>query len=348
MIRVVHNAKKRTLYLSSALSAITLAIGLTGCGTPSATNSLSSDKTNSPQTKNLGTANVAYAGSLQLVNDTELGPNFTHQTGIAYIGRGGGSFGVAHLISSDQITPNVFESVGVAPIQLLEPHYTSYAIGFASSPLVIAYSPTSPFAPTFKAIAQGKLPLKTLFTLMESKNFHLGRTNPNTDPQGQAFIMMMQLAVKYEHLPSGTSQKILGGTNNPNQIFSEESILSRLQAGQLDASSAFLSEVVQRHLPYISLPSAINFGDPADQSIYATTHLRLSDGKTVTGSPLEIYVTPVQHTPDAKAGVSFISYLLSKPGLAVYEKNGYELTPPVIYGNRSAIPMSILKEVKAN
>ncbi|MCI0182260.1 MAG: extracellular solute-binding protein [Acidibacillus sp.] len=342
MKATTHFTKRTTAVWSTALTSVALTTILSGCGTQPASTAVPAAKPSTQSSTNLGTANVAYAGSLQLVNDTELGPQFTRATGIPYEGRGGGSFGIAHLITSGQITPNVFESVGIAPIQLLQPHLSTYAIGFASSPLVIAYSPTSPYASTFKAIATGEKPLSTLFTLMESKNFHLGRTNPNTDPQGQAFVMMMELAQTYYHFPHGTAQKILGGVNNPSQIFSEESILSRLQAGQLDASSAFLSEAVQRHLPYITLPSAINFGDPTEQSVYATAHLHLSDGKTVTGAPLELYVTSVQGTPNTKAGVAFISYLLSKNGLDLYEKNGYQLTPPVIYGNRNAIPASIL------
>ncbi|PWI57439.1 hypothetical protein BM613_08655 [Sulfoacidibacillus thermotolerans] len=334
-----------TKTITHTFSAFVLSLVLTGCGSQTAAPQSASNPTNSRQTNPLGTANVAYAGSLQLVNDTKVGPAFTRFTGIAYEGRGGGSFGIAHLITSGQITPNVFESVGTAPIRLLQPHFTSYAIGFASSPLVIAYSPVSPFAKTLNAIATGQQPLTRLFSLMENKNFHLGRTNPNTDPQGQAFVMMMQLAEKYEHLPAGTAHKVLGSLENPTQIFSEESILSRLQAGQLDASSAFLSEAIQRHLPYITLPATINFGDPSDQAIYATAHLQLSNGKTITGAPLEIYVTPVRNTPYPKAGLAFMTYLLSKQGLALYQQNGYQLTKPMIYGNKNAIPPSLMHEL---
>ncbi len=295
--------------------------------------------------KAAGMANIAYAGSLQLVNDEFVAPLFTRATGIHYRGQGGGAFGVAHMIAAGELTPNVFESIGTAPVKLLMPKFTRFAVGFASSPLVVAYSPTSPFAPEFRAIAAGKKPLRDLFLLMERRNFHLGRTNPNTDPQGQAFILMLQLANVYEHLPKGTAARILGGLANPRQIFAEEAILSRLQAGQLDAASAFLSEAVQRRLPYIALPAQINLGDPAFARAYRTQSLRLSNGQTVRGAPLEIYATTVGGTPDSAAGRSYLSFLLSPAGRKIFQKEGYTLTKPQIFGTAAAIPPGIRRQI---
>lgn len=293
------------------------------------------------------TANVAYAGSLQLVNDQYLGPAFRKATGLNYQGRGGGAFGVANQIAAGEIKPNVFESMGTAPIQTLSPKFTDWAVGFASSPLCIAYSPKSQYASEFNAIAKGQKPLADLFTLMKKPGFHLGRTNPETDPQGQVFVMMMHLAQQQLNLPAGTADAILGGQDNPKQIFAEESILSQLQAGQLDASSAYLSEAVQRHLPYISLPSSINFGDPSKNNVYATQSVTLKNGKKVAGSVMEVYVTTIKGTPDQNAGVKFISYLLSSAGKQIYMKQGLVITPTQIWGNQKDIPSEILKATKS-
>ncbi len=334
--------KHRTRKMTGFVGILAISATLAGCGAASG----SAQPAAAPKAKAAnhpsGTADVAYAGSLQLVNDQFIAPAFSKTTGLSYRGRGGGSFGVAHLITSGQIRPNVFESIGTAPLRILMPRLTDWAVGYASAPLVIAYSPTSPFAGAFKAVATGRRPLKELFKLMENSRFHLGRTNPNTDPQGQAFILMLELADRYYHLPQGTAARILGGVNNPNQIFAEETILSRLQAGQLDASSAFLPEAVQRHLPYVALPAAINLGDPADRRAYAQARVTIKGGKTVVGSPLEIYITEVAGAPDQSAGLRFIDYTLSKPGRAIYQREGYTMTAPVIFGNRSAIPRSIL------
>lgn len=292
-----------------------------------------------------GLANVAYAGSLQLVNDTWVGPAFVKTSGYKYQGRGGGAYGVANLIRGGEISPNVFESIGTGPIRLLSPTFTDWAVGFASSPLVIAYSPRGPYAAQLKAIAMGQQPLSDLFRLMQEPGFHLGRTNPNTDPQGQSFILMMHLAQRELHMPAGTADKILGSLNNPQQVFSEEGILTRLQAEQLDAASAYLPEAIQRHLPYISLPDTLNLGNPADKLLYASEHLTLSNGKTVTGAPIEIYITSIKGTPDSQAGKAFVDFVLSKQGLQFYHDNGYTLTKFIFWGNQSSVPQSIRAEI---
>ncbi len=294
--------------------------------------------------KGTKSVSIAYAGSLQLVNDTMIAPVFQKATGIAYQGRGGGAYGVAHLIASDEISPGVFESIGTGPFSQMGKHTPTWAIGFASSPLVVAYSPNSPYAPTLKAIADHKRPLKDLFTLMQNPHFHLGRTNPDTDPQGQAFILMVHLAVKALGLTKGAAHRILGANDNAKQIFAEESILSRLQSGQLDASSAYLSEAVQRHLPYIPLPSTIDFGDPADKNLYAKATMSLSNGQSVHGSPIEVYVTTVPGNASASA-VRFVSFLLSNQGRRIYKENGFLINGPIIWGKKSGIPPSIVSQL---
>lgn len=340
-------AHKRVLQWVSAGLALAM---VAGCGTAGqstggngSVGASQHNATGTAQTK--GTASVAYAGSLQLANEQTVGPAFTKATGLRYQGRGEGAYAIAQLIHSGEITPNVFMSIGTGPIGVISPEFATWAVGFASSPLVIAYSPQSPFASQLKAIAKGQEPLSKLFQLMAKPNFHLGRTDPNTDPQGQSFVFMMHLAEQTLHLPKGTADHILGGTDNPKQIFDEEAILSRLQAGQLDASSAYLPEAIERHLPYIALPSSINLGDPADAHRYASQQLTLHNGKTVHGAPIEVYISALQGTPGTSAGQAFVSYVLSPAGRKLYQQQGYTLNAPIVYGNRSNIPKTIRSEL---
>ncbi|MDA8192547.1 MAG: substrate-binding domain-containing protein [Thermaerobacter sp.] len=287
----------------------------------------------------VGIAQVAYAGSLESLNEETLGPAFHQASGYRYQGRGGGSIGLAQEILSKTIAPNVFESIGYAPIHLLEPKYTSWALAFASSPLVVAYNPQSRYAPQLNAIRSGKVPLSHLFTLMAEPGFHLGRTNPNTDPQGQAFWWMVQLAVRQYHLPAGTAARILGAVNNSQQIFSEEGILTNLQSGGLDAASAFLPEALSRHLAYIALPARLNFSDPHDASWYRQASVVLANGQTVDGSPLTVDITTVG-TP-SPASLSFIRYVISRSGQRLMRAAGYTVFAPVAKGDIAAIPSAV-------
>ncbi len=138
--------------------------------------------------------------------------------------------------------------------------------------IVVAYNPQSKYASQFKAIADGSKPLTDLFKLMEKPGFKLGRTDPAIDPQGRDFIFMLELAQSHYHLPSGTVTKILGGpagSSTSSEIFAESSLDSTLQSGQLDASSAFITQAIELHLAYIPLPAAINLGDSALATQYA-------------------------------------------------------------------------------
>ncbi|MCY0879690.1 MAG: extracellular solute-binding protein [Firmicutes bacterium] len=285
------------------------------------------------------TVNVAYAGSLEDVNNLAIGPAFEKATGDTYLGEGGGSFGMAHEIESRTIQPNVFESIGYAPIQVIEPKDTDWAFSFAASPLVVAYNPHSPYASTLNAIRQGKKPLKDLFLLMAQPGFHLGRTNPNTDPQGQAFAMMVELAVRHYHLAPDLVNKILGPLDNPHEVYSEEGILSLLQSGGLDASSAFLSEAVERHLDYIALPSWLDFADPADNPVYRQASLTLSNREVVRGTALTVDITTVgKPTP---AAIAFIRFVLGPEGTALMKKDGYTVFKPQLEGSLSHVPPAL-------
>ncbi len=283
------------------------------------------------------TADVAYAASLELVNDQRVGPAFTRATGDAYQGRAGESFALANEIRAGEIAPNVLMTVGGAPITTLEPRYTRWYVEVAASPIVVAYSPHGRYAAALRAIASGRRPIADLFRLLARPTFLLGRTDPATDPQGQAFVLMVRLAQQLLHLPAGTASADLGGRNPGAQIFAEASLEARLQAGQLDAASAFRSQAVQLHLPYVALPAAINFGDPADAAQYQRATLRLTTGKVVHGAPLVIDVT-VLRGRDQQAADAFCRFVLSARGRALYARAGYALVPERVVGDRTAVP----------
>lgn len=334
---------------ATAVGLIVVAVLAGACGskTHSATTSTTTPARSSPaSTRVSGTANVAYAGSLQLLNEKVLGPAFSARTGAKYQGRGGGAIGLSNEIAAGEISPNVFESIGGKPITALEPKLTSWYVQLAASPIVVAYNPNTSFAAQLKAIADGTKSLSDLFTLMATPGFTLGRTNPNTDPQGQAFYEMVELAQSTMHLPAGTAQKLLGPLDNPSQVFAETALESRLQAGQLDAASAFLSQAIQLHLPYITLPSSINFGNPALASTYATASLTLTGGQVVHGVPLVVDVTTLGHT-DSAAADAFVAYLLSPPARAAFKTGGYELLTPTVFGNKSTVPAEVRHELAA-
>ena len=321
-------------------------VGLAAVGCSSAsTSSKSPGSHSSTSAKPTGTADVAYAASLEYLNEKVFGPAFTAAEGYQYSGRAGASGELSQEIASSVITPNVFEAVGKDNILPLEPKFTKWFVQYASTQIVVAYNPKSKYASQFKAIASGKEPLKNLFTLMQTPGFKLGRTDPNIDPQGRAFIFMLQLAQMKYGLPADAVTKILGGAlANPKspQIYAEASLDSTLQSGQLDAASAYINQAVELHLPYIALPADINLGDPADKAIYKKASITITGNVKKTGSPLAIDITTIG-TP-TPAGIAFVKYVLSPAGLALYRQGGYTVfTPPKVVG--TGIPAAVQSEL---
>jgi molybdate/tungstate transport system substrate-binding protein len=325
-------------------------VGLAAVGCSSSSSSSGSPSSHSSTSaKPSGTANVAYAASLQYLNEKVIGPAFTAAAGFQYSGRAGASDALSKEIASGEISPNVFQSVGKDPILALEPKFTKWFVTYASTQIVLAYNPKSKYASRFKAIASGKAPIQNLFTLLETPGLKLGRTDPNIDPQGRAFIFMLELAQMKYHLPADTVSKILGGVAPASakspQIYDETSLDSTLQSGQLDAASAYINQAVTLHLAYIKLPADINLGDPKDKADYAKVSITITSptGKvTKMGGPLAINITTIG-TP-TPAGIAYVKYVLSPAGLALYKQGGYTLiSPPKVTG--TGVPAAVLSEL---
>jgi molybdate/tungstate transport system substrate-binding protein len=325
-----------------------IGIAAAGCGSSSTSNSSGASSSSSASASASaspasGTAKVAYAASLAFLNEKIVGPAFATATGLKYSGTAGPSDGLESEIASKEITPDAFEAVGGDNITPLFPKFTQWYVQYATTSIVLAYNPKSKYASQLKAIANGSKPIKDLFPLLETSGFKLGRTDPNTDPQGRAFIYMLMLAQKKYHLPSDTVTKIIGSpiaSAKSSQIFAEASLESTLQSGQLDASSAYLSQAKQLHLSYITLPSAINLGDAADATAYHKASITNTGNVTKHGSPLTVDITAINNSAN---GDKFVAYVLSPAGLALHKQGGYTLLKPTLTG--SGAPASVMSEL---
>jgi molybdate/tungstate transport system substrate-binding protein len=319
-----------------ALLALTLiAVAAAGCG--SSAPSTSSQKVS-------GTANVAYASSLQYLNTNVVAPAFAKTTGYKYSGTSGEAGTLSSEIAANELpATNVFESVGSDNITPLEPKFTHWYVQYAGNQMVVAYSPTSKYASQFEAIASGKEPMKDLFTLLETPGLKLGRTDPNTDPQGRYFIEMLELAQMYYNLPSNTVTKIVGSPLNSSsstEIYAESALDASLEAGEVDAASAYYTQAIELHLHYIKLPPQISLGDAADATQYAKASIN-AGGKVHTGAPLVLDITIIgKATP---AAIAFVKYTLSAAGIAQYKAGGFTLLTPT--GTGTGIPSAIKSEL---
>jgi molybdate/tungstate transport system substrate-binding protein len=313
---------------------------------PAASSPAASSPAASTPAAQTGTANVAYASSLQYINEKVIAPAFASATGNQYSGRGGASGTLEQEVASGEIAPNVLEVIGADNVTPLEPKYTKWYVAYTGTKMVLAYNPNGKYASQFKAIADGSKPLSSLFTLLQTPGLKLGRTDPNTDPQGRNFIYMLELAQKFYNLPSDTVAKILGtsdfGTASNSEIYAESALDSTLQSGQLDAASAYINQSVQLHLAYIPLPAQINLGDSKYKALYKTASVTIKGG-TKHGSPQVVDITIIG-TP-TPAAIAFVKYTLSQAGMALLKAGGFTMITPKLTGSMSDVPADIASEL---
>ncbi|MDE3211512.1 MAG: substrate-binding domain-containing protein [Pseudomonadota bacterium] len=272
---------------------------------------------------------VAYAGSMGAVMDKGLGPAFDRLHGTTFQGIGQGAYGLARQLAAKQLRADVFVSITAGPVGILQQAgLLGRALPIASTQMVIAYSPRSRFAARLAAASRDGMPW---YEVLQLPGLRFGRTDPATDPQGRNIVFTMLLAQRYYDRP-GLARKILGPVRNPAQIFTEPSLLSRLEAGQIDASSGYLSAAVSHRLPYIRLPAQINLSDPAMVAHwYATTHfdITLPNGRTDTlaTQPLVFYAGVMKDAAHPRQARRFIAFLRSAQGQRRLQDYGY--SPPM-------------------
>jgi molybdate/tungstate transport system substrate-binding protein len=265
---------------------------------------------------------VAFAGSMGVVMDKGLGPAFAAKTGVQFQGIGQASLGLANLLAAKSLNADVFVPVSAAPVKIVEKAgLTASAVPVASTRIVLAYSPRSSFAAALAA-AKGDDWTK----ILQAPGLRFGRTDPNTDPQGQYALYALQLAGLYYKQP-GLADKIAGPVVNTTQIFAEPSLLARLQDGQIDATLGYESAVISQHLPFITLPAEIDFSNPAlTKPWYGKASLTITAKgvtKTVHPSPLVFYAAVLSDAASPQAAADFVAFLRSADGQAIFATYGY-------------------------
>ncbi len=253
-----------------------------------------------------GSVDVLYAGSLVGAMNKVIGPAFHETTGYTLAGLPGGATALANEIKDRVEVADVFISASPKVNATLEGssngNWASWYLYLAKAPLVIGYNPNSSFASELKA--------KPWYQVMTRKGFLLGRTDPKLDPKGVLTIKLVEQEAQKLHDPRLVSQ-ILGSPENPAQVFPEETLVSRLKAGQLDAGFFYFNEAVLANIP--------------------TIETGIDLGATFT-------VTVVKGAPHLRAAESFIQFLYSHRGQVLLKKVGLTLVAPKLFGSINQVP----------
>ena len=270
----------------------------------------------------LASLDVAYAGSMGSMMEGPIKSAAARTLKIDFHGRAQGSSALAQLIVGGSIRSDVFIPVTPGPaLTVLRAGKADSAQPIAHTEMVIAYSPKSRFASRFDAAAKGK---EDLWKILLEPGLRFGRTDPVTDPQGRNIIFTMMLAAKTTK-QADMVEKILGPAINEKQIFTEPTVMARLQSGALDASSAYKIQPGPLNLPYVPLPAEINLSGQNVLTEHPDVTLSVG-GKSYTPEPLIYYAAVLKDAPNAKGAAAFMEWLKGNEAQAIFRKYNYD--PP--------------------
>jgi molybdate/tungstate transport system substrate-binding protein len=258
-----------------------------------------------------GTVSVLYAGSLVNLMERGIGPAFDKASGDRFQGYTGGSKQLANQIRGKLRRADVFISaspkVNDSLMGAANGSWVGWYVSFAQSPLVIGYNPSSRFAANLKS--------KPWYQVLLEPGIRIGRTDPKLDPKGELTVAFMQKAGTYYKMPD-LAQRVLGAAENPAQVLPEETLVGRLQSGQLDIGFFYSTETTEAKIPTVALPAEI-----APKAAYTFTILR--DARNPGGAE------------------QFVAYLLGANGQELMKQHGLALPRPAIAGTASAAPPQI-------
>lgn len=271
---------------------------------------------------------VAYAGSMGSMMEGPVKAAVAHSLNLEMHGRAQGSSGLAQLIVSGSIRPDIFLPITPNPmLTVLRAGKADSAAPVAHTEMVIAYSPKSRFAARFDAAAHGQA---QWWEILQEPGIRFGRTDPVTDPQGRNIIFTMMLASKV-YQQADLLEKVLGPAINEKQIFSEPTVQARLQGGELDAASAYKIQPGPFNLPYLTLSREINLSGQNVRTEHPDVTL-LVGGKTYFPEPLIYYAAVMKDALNAQGTAKFAAWLQDGEAQAIFRRYNYD--PP---GNASTL-----------
>lgn len=261
-----------------------------GCGASS--RSTSSGSAGSPS-RGHATVDVLYAGSLQTLMDTRIGPAFQRATGDTFSGFPAGSEELASEIKGKVRQGDVFLSaspkVNAELMGRAGGGWVSWFAPFAGTRLVIGYNPRSRYAAALRS--------RPWYDVVATPGFRLGLTDPKLDPKGVLAVAALRHAAAGEHRPA--LRRIAADSAD---YFPEQDLIGRLQSGQLDAAFFYTVEARAARIPTVGLGSI-------DETARYT-------------------ITVLRRAPHPAAAQAFVRFLLGRQGAAAMRAAGLTVFSP--------------------
>src|SRR3984885_12075243 len=191
-----------------------------------------------------GAVNVLYAGSLVNLITKQVGPAFQTASGYSVTGEGAGSTALVTDIKGKVYKGDVFISASPTATKTLmgtaNGDWVTWYASFATSNVVLGYNPKSKFASQIKS--------EPWYKAITTPGLKLGFTDPATDPKGKLVAEALTDTAKSQSMPALTTIE-----NDKGDVFPEETLVARLQSGELDAGFFYTVEAVPANIPTVPL-----------------------------------------------------------------------------------------------
>jgi molybdate/tungstate transport system substrate-binding protein len=224
----------------------------------------------------------------------DAGPAFQAASGYSITGTSAGSKALATDIKGKVYKGDVFISASPTVNASLEGAknggWVSWYATYATAGLVIGYNPKSKFAADLKS--------KPWYQVITEPGFKLGFTDPATDPKGELVADALTDTAKSKSLPALTAIE-----KDKGDVFPEETLVGRLQAGQLDAGFFYTSESTPANIPTVPVTG---------EALKATYTVTILAGAA--------------HEAGAEA---FVQWLLGSAGQSALQGAGFSLVSPI-------------------
>ena len=235
--------------------------------------------------------------------------------------------------------------------QTLEPIWAGWEVVFASSPMVLAYDPS--------VAAFAGINGTNWVSRLEAPGTLLGVANASVDPNGYNAIFVLELQglvfngsldAVYGHFFTTPPGSLAVANPATTRVVPETQAATLLQTHQVQAFLTYEAYATSHGLAYVSLDPRVNLGsfDPVRIAGYAqaSTTLLTGSGTVVqTGFPVAYGVTVPANAPNATLGQLFVHLLVSPPGRALLEANGFVPLVPAQADRVEALPALLRPDV---
>lgn len=306
MLRPVRSAAPRSRRRTgAALATVTLVVAGCGSANTSTARSTVPSATGTTVARGSGPVDVLYAGSLVSAMTKQVGPAFDAATGYRFAGFSGDSGSLAAAIRGKVRQGDVFISASATVDTTLQGaangNWVSWYATFASSPLVLGYNASSKYAPDVRS--------KPWYQVMSEPGILVGRTDPSTDPKGKLTVAALKAAAATERSPA-----LAALAASTSDVYPEDTLVGRLQSGQLDVGFFYAAEAKAAGIPFVPLAAQ--------------------------GPAAAYTVTVLNGAPHKAAAEAFVAYLLGSGAAPLLTSDGFTRTrPPVVTG--TGVPASL-------